>query len=71
MPYTDTAAGAQAVLEDLRIVTDTQDPARATYTPDDSIRGCWLATFPDGSRVLVYTGCHLLGPDFEEVENIS
>lgn len=67
MTYPDTSSGAQALLRAQRIVTDGSDPASATYTPDPAVRGCWLATFPDGSRCIVYCGDHPFAPDFEDV----
>jgi hypothetical protein len=48
--YPDTRDGAQAVLRDNLTRTDFFDASAATYQPDPGVRGCWLATFPDGTR---------------------
>lgn len=66
--YPDTPEGARALLRDLRARLDSFDASAASLIPDPYVKGCWLATWPDGNRTLVYTNPHPAAPDLEEVD---
>jgi hypothetical protein len=68
--YPDTPEGARALLNDLRqnCRVDGYGPDAAKLIPDPYVKGCWLATWPDGAQTLVYTQPHPAAPDFEEVD---
>lgn len=67
--YPDTAEGARALLNDLRVWPDCYGAGAAKLIPDPYVKGCWLASWPDGTRSIVYTSEHPNGPDFEEIDN--
>ncbi len=67
--YPDTPEGAQALLRALRARLDSFDASAAKFIPDPFVAGCWLATWPDGARTIVYTHPHPVAPNFEEVDS--
>ena len=72
MTYPDTEQGARSLLRDLRPqVCDGWGIDAAMITADPWIAGCWLATWPDGHKTVVFVHPHPSAPNFEEIDSDS
>lgn len=61
--YSDSVGGVRRMLEEN--ADDSIKPK--TFTPDPWVKGCWMVTCEDGTKLLCYVGDHEFAGDFEEV----